>query len=461
MVLVSTAILARLLSPDDFGVVGYALTSISFLDVISDMGMGNAIIYFPEEKRTSSTGFWVNQFIGLAVFFGTWLLAPLAGLYFRDPRVVPVLQVLGFVYPLRALGGIHGAVINKRLQFGKSFLPDILQGLTKGLASIIFAWYGFGAWSLIWGYLLGTLVSSIAYWLATSWKPSFDFSVKIAKDMLDYGFKIIGLDIIAILLVNLDYLLIGRYLGAEALGIYTIAFRLPDLLILQFARILSSVLYPIYTHIRNEPDNISRGFYMTSRYISLITVPLGLGLSLVAYPLTIAIFSEKWAAAAPVLSSLAIYTLILSLSYNTGSIYKAQGRPQVLTWLALMRLSLLFPALWWAVTIVKSITLVGLAQAVIAFIGTSVSLFFATRLMKLPVLKLLDAFRPAFLAGSFMALTVYSVLMLVSQQKPLIQLAISVPAGGIVYILVLFLTNRELLISGYKQLMEAVQPGKS
>ena len=456
MVLAGTALLARLLSPDDFGVVGYALTAISFLDVISDLGIGPALIYYPEEKRTTSTGFWLNLLIGLVVFGLTWLLAPLVGLYFNDQRVVPVMQVLGFVYPLRALGDTHDAILNKRLEFGRIFLPDLLQGLTKGLASVIFAWFGFGAWSLIWGYLLGTLVSSVTYWLTSPWSPSPIFSWQIARDLLKYGSKIIGVDIVASFLVNLDYLLIGRYLGASLLGLYTIAFRLPDLLILQFARILSNVLFPIYTHMRDEPGSLARGFYLTTRYLSLVTVPLGLGLALVAGPLTIAIFSEKWAASVPVVQSLAIYTLILSLAYSAGSIYKAEGRPQILTRLGLVRLALLFPALWWAVTIARSIVLVGFMQALVALIGTLLSLFVASRLIKLPLSKILEALAPSFLSGGVMSIAVFLARQLSLSWNPWLQLALCIPLGGLVYLATLFLVQRDLLIFGWRKMRSAL-----
>lgn len=457
MVLVSTAILARLLSPDDFGVVGYALTAISFLDVISDLGIGPALIYYPEEKRTTSTGFWLNLLIGLVIFGITWLLAPLVGLYFRDNRVVTVMQVIGFVYPLRALGDTHDAVLNKRLDFGRIFLPDLMQGLTKGLASVIFALLGYGAWSLIWGYLLGTLVSSITYWLTSPWSPSPIFSWQIARDLLRYGSKIIGVDIVAIFLVNLDYLLIGRYLGASVLGLYTIAFRFPDLLILQFARILSNVLFPVYTHMRQEPGSLARGFFLSTRYLALITVPLGLGLALVAYPLTTAIFSTKWEAAAPVVQALALYTLILSLGYSTGSIYKAEGRPQILTWLGLIRLAMLIPALWWAVTIAKSINMVGWMQALVALAGTIISLYVATRMIKLPVYKLLEAISPAFLAGTVMSVVVYLVIRLSSSLGAWQQLALSIPIGGLIYLATLFTIQRELVTSSWDQFRKALQ----
>lgn len=457
MVLVSTAVLARLLSQDDFGVVGYALAAISFLDVISDLGIVPALVYHPEDKRRFSTGFWLNILIGFFVFLITWLVAPLVGAYFRDARVVPVLQILGLVYPLRTLGDTHDALLTKRLQFGRIFIPDFLQGMVKGLASILFALMGFGAWSLIWGYLCGTLISALAYWLITPWHPSLEFDWSMARELVRYGVKIIGVDIVAILLINIDYLLIGRYLGAGAMGVYSIAFRLPDLLILQFARILGYVLFPVYTRMRSEPESLARGFYQTSRYLSLVTVPLAFGLALVAYPLTVLLFSEKWLEAAPVIQTLAFYSLFISLAYPAGSIYKAEGRPQILTLVGLARLLLLFPALWWAVTVAQSITAVGQMHAIVALLGASLSLYVATRMLRLDVLKLLEALWPAFLAGSVMAVGVYGMMRLSAGLLPWLQLLLSVLSGGGFYFAVLLLVKREVLEEGLGQIRRALK----
>ncbi len=457
MVLISTAFLARLLSQDDFGVVGYALTAISFLDVVSDLGVGPALIYYPENKRTASTGFWLNLLIGLLVFGLTWLVAPLASLYFNDPRVTPVLRILGFVYPLRSLGDTHDAVLTKRLMFGRIFLPDALQGLVKGLASMLFAWLGYGAWSLIWGYLSGTLVAALAYWIITPWQPAFEFDRRMARELLRYGVKILGVDIVAILLVNLDYLLVGRYLGSAALGVYTIAFRLPDLLILQFARILGYVLFPIYTHMRSEPDSLGRGFYLTSRYLALVTVPLAFGLAIIAHPLTVAIFSEKWAPAAPVIQMLALYTLFISLAYPAGSIYKAEGRPQILTWVGLARLGILFPALWWAVSVARSITAVGQMQAAAALVGAVLSLYVATRLIRISLARLFEALWPAFAAGGLMALGTQIVLSFSQALNPWLQMTVSILTGGILYLAALLILKPEALAFGWRQLRGAFQ----
>jgi PST family polysaccharide transporter len=273
---------------------------------------------------------------------------------------------------------------------------------------------------------------------------------------LKYGINIVGVDLLGILLLNVDYMLVGRYLGAENLGVYTLAFRMPDLLILQFARILSVVIFPIYTRMRDIPGSLSKGFLMTTRYISLLTVPLGIGLALVAQPFVLAVFTDKWVDAIPVVRAIAIYSMLLSLAYNAGSAYKAEGRPQVLTWLGIVRLAMLLPALLWATSIVKSIVVVGWMQAAVALLGGVLNLYVAGRLLKLSPAQLLSALRPAFQSTFFLAIAVILSLFLLQGASAWVQLIIASLSGALIYLAALWLFERDVINAASLQVRSAL-----
>ena len=456
MVFLSTLVLARLLSVEDFGVVGYALASIAFLDIASDLGMAEAVVFHKEDSKTNSTAFWVSIGIGFFLFALSWFIAPLLAIYFKDERVIPVFRAITLTFPITALGSTHEALLRKQLAFGKTAMPEFLRALTKGIISVILAFMGYGVWSLVWGQVGGTLVASIVLWIITPWRPSFQFDLPKATALITYGLKYIGTDVLSVLLLNLDYLLIGRYLGAAALGIYVLAYRVPELLILQFARILSKITFPIYTKMRDIPGGMARGFGKATSYVSLITIPMGLGMMVIARPFTLVFLTDKWENAIPVMQGIAIYCLFLSLIHNTGSVYKALGKFNVMTWIGVTRLLILFPALWWATTSAKSIVAVGWMHALVAFIGSMLSLLVTARVLSLPIRELINLlWAPAF-AGSVMALSVYSILQLTSHLSPIIQLIIVTPAGGIIYLSTLWLIRKELLIGAYQKLFSAI-----
>lgn len=444
LIFISTVILARLLTKDDFGVVGFAITTITFLEVLS-VGTGPALVYYPKDERTTATAFWLAQIVGIILFILSWVLAPLIASFFRDDRVIMVVRVLALTFPINAFGDIHSSLLQKQLEFNKIFIPEILLAVVKGGVSIVLAIIGYGEWSLILGQIIGSLVWSATFWIIESWRPSLFFDFSIARFVFDYGAKYISANIISMIVLNLDYLLVGRYLGAEALGVYTLAFRLPDLLILQFANLLGKVLFPLYTRMRDIPGSLARGFLTTTRYVSLITVPLGLGLALVAQPLVMVFFSEKWISAIPVIRAISVYVIFTSFAYNAGSAYKADGRPQVITWLEITRLVILFPALWWATTQANSIVAVGWSQAFVAFLASVFDLAMASYLLEVRFNKLLIALRPSLISGFFMALIVIGVLFASRTMPYWIQLSLSLLIGAASYIGVLWLFQRDVI----------------
>ena len=355
IVFISTIILARLLTKDDFGVVGYALVVIGLLDVLGDLGVGAALVYHREDPHAASTAFWLGIFVGFVLFGLSWFVAPLAGWYFNDPRAVPVIRVLALTFPISAFSNVHSNLLRKGLEFKRKFVPDLSRSLAKGIFSILFAVLGFGAWSLVFGQVLGTLTTVITYWQVFSWKPSFHFNWSLGRSLLSYGMHLVAVDSLAMLLLNLDYLFVGRFLGAEALGVYSLAFRMPDLLITQFCTSVSAVLFPVYVKMRDNAQSLGHGFLVTMRYVSMVTVPLGLGLALVSRPFVLIFLTEKWVEAIPVIQAISIYAMFLSLAYNAGSLYKATGKPYILTRLGFVRLIMLAPALYFAIFYIKTI----------------------------------------------------------------------------------------------------------
>jgi len=458
MVFISTVVLARLLTKDDFGLVGYAVTVIAFLEGISDLGITAAIIYFPDEQKRISSGFWISQVTSFMFFALTWISAPAIAVYFRDERVVDVTRILALTFPFLGLGYVHESVLLKRLSFKRSFIPSFIKSLAKGLTSIGFALAGFGPWSLIWGQLAGTLVSSISYWVVAPWRPSFVFDFKMGYELLKYGAAFIAGELLAVILMNLDYLLVGRYLGSEQLGVYTLAFRMPDLLILEFARTLSNVLFPIYSQMREQTGGMARAFFLATRYISLLTIPMGLGLALVAEPFIVTFFTDKWIEAVPVVRGIAVYAMLLSVVHNTSSIYWAEGRPQILTWVGLTRLAMLFPALLWAVLSVQSIVMVGWMHALIALLSALLNFYLATHLIGLSLIEIGRALRPALLAGALMSVAVIAVMQATqSFLAPWLLLIVSVLVGGVAYLVSLWFFQRDIVMAASEKLLGAIR----
>jgi O-antigen/teichoic acid export membrane protein len=461
LVFLSTVLLARMLTQDDFGVAGYALVAISFLEVMSDFGIGQALIYFTRTPETVDTAFWLNLGTSLALFLLTLLIAPLTGLYFNDPRAIPVIQVLALTFPISAIGNTHDVLLRKELSFQKKFIPDFAKALGKGLLSIGLAALGFGAWSLILGQVLGRIIAVIALWWVVPWRPTLRFVPDLARKLFRYGANLVAVDFLGVVLNNSDYLLVGRYLGAASLGVYSLAFRIPDLLVMQFCDVISRVIFPVYAKLKDNAGALQQGFFATTRYVALITIPLGMGIALLAQPLVLAVYTEKWAEAIPVMQAIAIYSIMLSLAYNAGDVYKAQGRPGIVTALSVGRLAVLLPALAWAAIVLHSMVAVGWVHAGVAFISGIFEIGVACFLLRASFWSVLEALKPAVLAGTAMTLTVLGSIFLLNGVSPWWQIAVGVPVGAATYLGILWLFFRGLLMQSVGIIKGALLKGRA
>ena len=435
---ISFSILAWLLTKDDFGLAGYATIAINFLDVLSDLGIGASLIYYKEKPKANDTAFWSSIAVGGLLFALTWLIAPFVGSYFNDLRVVPITRVLAFTFPLASLGNVHKSLTIKQIDFKKKFVPDFFQSMTKGIISIIFALLDFGAWSIVLGQVFGEFVGSIVYWIVVPWRPKLAYSFDLLVKFLKYGLGTIGVNGVGILLLNIDYLIVGKVLGTEALGVYTFAFRVPELLIKQMNGILSRVLFPVFSKIRDDIESLKSSFFTTLKYISIVSVALGVGLAVVAEPLVKVLFSDKWIEAVPVIQLISIYSVILSFIFSFGDFYKARGQLRLLSYLSLIRLLMVAPVLYFVATKYQSIEFIAWAQLFIIVIHWAINYFVFARQLEISVGELLKVIRTPVILGTVMGLGVYFLnYFLLTNSNAWLQLIAGVIVGALLFMLTL------------------------
>lgn len=445
---VSTLILARLLDQGDFGVAAYAITVITLFSAVPALGLGPALIHHDDTDEVLSTGFWLGLAGGCASFGVLFLLAPMSELIFDDPRAIDVTRVLALVFPLEALRNVHATVLRKRLAFRRRFVPELLQSLAKGGVAIALALVGFGYWSLIWGSIAAAAVSVPAYWLAVRWRPSLRFDRATARTLLPFGGHIVAVNLLGAVVRNLDYVLVGRLLGAATLGVYVLAFRIPDLLIRNFSTMFGQVLLPLYARVKGDPRAVREAFLATTSYVFALTAPVALGLSLIAEPLVLTAFTDKWIEVVPVIPPICLYALCTSVSFNMGDLYKALGRPDVLVRLSLVRAALVVPALAYAAAVIGTATAVAWAQAGVAVLAMGANFVVAGVLFDMPIRTALARLSPVILACAVLAGAVWTATAATADTSPIVRLLGVSAVGGVAYLIALRLLAREFFQTG-------------
>ena len=361
---VAVIVLARLLAPSDFGLVAAVLVVLGVLELGSDLGMKASVIYEQEPGITPRvhTAFSLGMVISLGLTALGILIAPLLADFFRTPEVTGLFRLAALNVALTGLGNVHDALLLRDMAFRPRITSETVRGVVRAAVSIGLAFAGSGAASLVWGMLAGTLSWAATLWWLTRFIPSLRLDLGIARTLLAYGLGASALDALAAVTTRLDAAIIGRVLGERALGLYSIAFRVPELMIQSVVWNISLVVFPALSRQRVlDREGLGPAAVALVRYQGLYAIPAAAGLAVLAAPLVEVLFSSKWRDAAGVLAAIAVMTAIAALVHPLGDALKAVRKQWVLVLLNIA----LIPAMIVAIVAAASggIVAVGWARA--------------------------------------------------------------------------------------------------
>ena len=246
-------VLAHLLMPAEFGLIAFAILVITVADVFSDLGIRDALVWIDAPiHKAASTGFWLCMGLGLLQAGAILLLAPFAPLIIDDPRIEPILQVMAAVPVITSLGLAHEAMLLRKLAFHRRYVGDLAAVLAKAAVAFTLVVMGYGVWSLIIAQLASVTVRAVSRWLAIAWRPQMRIDIQMARRLLGYGLPLFGAVALDVLVERMDQIAIIALLGQVELGYYYIAARLPEMLITGSNIVLTKVLFPSFTAVKDD-----------------------------------------------------------------------------------------------------------------------------------------------------------------------------------------------------------------
>jgi PST family polysaccharide transporter len=350
--LVATVALARLLTPHEFGVVALALVFVVFAEHVSDLGVAQALIYFPPDRRERDMALLLSLLSGAVLCAAGILAAPAVAGFFDVPQVAPMVRVLSIALLLGAARQVPDALLRRELDFRRRLMTEVARTVVQGAVSIGLAVAGAGAWAIVWGYVAGSLAACVVAWAVVSYRPGRGVlrpDRGVVRRLLGYGAPAAAQGLLAALVFDVDYVIVGHALGPEPLGIYTLAFRIPQLLIINVFFVLSAVAFPMFSRVSDDPARLRRGYLTGVRLQTAYGVAAGVGLFMVAPLLVPVVFGDRWDAAIVPLGALALYAAARSLGVGAMDVYKGIGRPGLAATVAAVRFAVLVPALLIAV----------------------------------------------------------------------------------------------------------------
>ena len=427
-VLVSTLVLARLLVPEQFGLVAIAMVFVSYADSISDAGVAQALVYLPRTTATVRAALLCAVTSGLLLLTTALVGAPLVAEIFDEPDAAPLIRLLGISLLASGIASVPEALLRRDLQFRRIGSAAMVRAVAVATVSIVLAATGAGAVSLVWGTIAGSVTYALTTWAFARpdvrlWRARWTE----VRAVVGYGLPAAGGILLSALIFNIDYLIIGRALGAESLGLYTMAFRMPELLIINVFFVVSSVTFPLYSRARSEPERLRRGYLSSVRLQATYGVCAGVGVAAVAPVLVPVLLGSRWEPAVGALVALALYAALRSLGAGANDLYKAMGRPGLSVSISLVRLVVLVPTL----VIATRWDFTGVAWAQVAAAAAFVVLMqtVALRVIGARWRDLLRAFVPGIAGGTAAGAAALAVVWLLPAPDAVV-LAAAVLAGA-------------------------------
>lgn len=379
-----TLILARLLTPADFGLVSMAMVLNSILDFFVDFGFSSAIIRKEQISETeTSTGFWLNIIIGGICSLLVFCCAPLFSWFYEMPQLEIVVRVTSWSFLISSFGTLQTALFQRMLNFRMPFKAKLISSIVSGILGIALAIYGFGVWALIFSNLSGWLLYSILIWSMSSWRPQFVFKPKKVSDMISFGWKMTLSTLINRIFRQMDTLIIGKIYSAASLGLFNRAQSLNNLVIDYSFSSIRSVMLPSLSKLQNDDEALRYSVLKLLNVISFLTFLFAGLMYICADDLILLLYGNQWEGAIEIFQILGLFSISMCLPVVFDTVMTVANRMNMYLWSSILRSSLLIFAIpfgiyyglmayVWAISIIGIIKLVPTLFTTRSCIGLSI-----------------------------------------------------------------------------------------
>ncbi len=331
--LVFKLILAKLLLPEHYGIIGMASVFISFVEVVSELGLTSALIQKKREHITTeyyNTAFWANLIITLIGYVAIIVIAaPFASWFYKEAILKEIIPILAISIVLDAFYVIPRIKLSRKMYFKPQAIIQISAALVAGITAVILAYAGFGVWALAFNGILTSLISGILYCANVRWVPAWQFSKAAFHDLFGFGSKVLVERIFSFFTLNIDYILIGKLIGESALGAYTLAFILTNTFMKQIVKVLNKVLYPAYSAMQDDIKKIGHYYLRLARLNNLLMAPIMLLFIVLGNKVIYVGFGPEWEQTIVPLRILALAVIISSIGGSASIVMRSVGRPDL------------------------------------------------------------------------------------------------------------------------------------
>jgi len=451
-------ILARLLLPEQFGLIAMLTIFMAVAQSFVVSGFGSALIQKQDTKHVDECSiFYFNIFVGLLVTGILFLLAPWISAFYQIPLLTPLTRVLSLNLFINAFGIVNTTLLTKRIDFRAQMKVTMIATIFSGSIGIAMAYQGYGVWSLVAQSIGSNLFRTTLLWFFLPWRPSWIFSLNSLRSMFSFGSKLLFSGLLDTIFKNLYLVVIGKMFSATDLGYYTRAYQTQQLPVDNLSTTVGRVTFPVFSSMQDDKVRMKRGTRKALSALAMVNFPLMIGLALVAKPLVLVLLTDKWLPCVPYLQLLCVVGMLYPLQAINLNVLMAQGRSDLFFRLEIYKKAMITAAIF--LTWRWGITAMIYGQIVTSVIAYYMNSYYTGKLLSYPVLEQLKDFFPILGFASLMGCGVFLVNYLPVENN-LSLLVLQVLIGIFLYVLFCsfskissFLEIRSILQDKYQSLL--------
>jgi teichuronic acid exporter len=320
-------VLARLLLPEQFGLIGMLTIFITVAQSFLDSGFGAALI---QKRDTSHTDvcsiFYFNIVAGLVAAGLLCIVAPWIAAFYRQPILTPLTRVLSLTIVINSFGLVQNTILTKQINFKTLTKVSLVASVLSGTIGISMAAAGFGVWSIAAQQISSTFLRTVFLWFLKTWRPALTFSLNSLREMFGFSSRVLASGLLNTIFDNIYLLVIGKLFSATELGFFTRAKSTAELPSLNLTWAVGRVTFPIFSTIQDDPARLKRGLKKALTTLVLVNFPIMIGIVFIARPLVLVLLTEKWAPCIPYLRLLCLVSLVFPLNWTNINVLFAIGR---------------------------------------------------------------------------------------------------------------------------------------
>lgn len=401
-------VLARLLTPEEYGLVGIISIFIAIFNSIVDSGFSNALIRKNDANDIDyNTVFITNLVLSLFLFFVLFFCAPVISYFFDQPKLIPLTRVMALIVIINAFAIVQRTIFIKNVDFKTLAKISLISSVTSGLVGIGMALADFGVWSLVCQLVSRQLLNSLFLWIYAKWYPTIQFSIKSFKDMFGFGWKLLVSGLIDTTWKEIYQIIIGKCYSPATLGQYTRAQQFSSIFSSNLTSIVQRVSYPILSEIQDDKVRLKYAYKKVIKVTMFITFCCMLGLAAIAKPMILTIIGEQWLPSVPFLQIICLQMMLYPLHAINLNMLQVQGRSDLFLKLEIVKKIIAIVPLVLGVFI--GIYWMLLGSVITGFIAYYLNAFYSGRFIDYSIGEQIKDIMPSFTVASFMAIVVYGM----------------------------------------------------